>query len=74
MKNKIIIISLMLLTMVLPSMVSASSIGEFKENINISLNIDSCEPDYTPEVKFQLYADNEALEGKEIVLDKNNEY
>ena len=74
MKNKIIIISLMLLTMVLPSMVSASSIGEFKENINISLNIDSCEPDYTPEVKFQLYADNEAVEGKEIVLDKKNEY
>ena len=74
MKNKIITILLMLLTMVLPSMVSASSIGEFKESINIKVNLESCEEDYNPEVKFQLFADGEAVEGQEIVLDKNSEY
>ncbi len=65
---------LAILLMILPLIVSANAIGDFYKDINVSLNCELCDPNDEPEVKFQLYADGEALEGKELVLNKNNEF
>ena len=65
---------LAILLMILPLIVSANAIGDFYKDINVSLNCELCDPNDEPEVKFQLFADGEALEGKELVLNKNNEF
>lgn len=71
MKKNLIIIFLLMIT---PMIVNANHIGDFYKDINVSLNCELCDPNEEPEVKFQLFADGEALEGKELVLNKNNEF
>ena len=65
---------LILLLMIMPVFVYANKIGDFYKDINVSLNRELCDPNEEPEVKFQLFADGEALEGKELVLNKGNDF
>lgn len=70
--KKLIFVILLILTM--PLIVSANEIGEFKRTINISLNCEFCSENTEKTATFQLYANNEMVEGKSIVLDESNNF
>lgn len=70
--KKLIFMILLILTM--PLIVSANEIGEFKRNINISLNCEFCPTSTEKTATFQLYANNEMVEGKSIILDESNNF
>lgn len=70
MKKIVVLITLLFF----PSIVLANEIGDFYRDINISVNCSQCDPSEEPEVTFQLFADDEEVEGQKLVLNKENEY
>lgn len=65
---------MMLLLLIMPMIVSANEIGEFKKTINISLNCEFCDDTIKKEATFQLFADGEIVEGQTITLNEANEF
>ena len=68
------LIFMILLILAMPLIVSANEIGEFKRTINISLNCEFCPTSTEKTATFQLYANNEMVEGKSIILDESNNF
>lgn len=64
---------ILLIVLLFPTIVFANSIGPFNENINVSVNCSKC-PTEKQEVIVQLYADGELVEGKQLILNKSNNY
>ena len=69
-KIGLIIICLLLF----PLVVKADKIGPFYQTINVNLACDYCEPEENREVTIQLFADGEAVEGKQVILNNDNEF
>ena len=64
----------LLLIMIIPVVVSADHIGEFKKSFNISVNCDQCKSLEGKEAVFQLYVNGEAVEGSKLVLNQDNDF
>ena len=57
-----------------PFIVKANHIGDFYQDINVQLNCSKCGSDYSNDIHFKLFADNKEVIGKDIILNKTNNY
>ncbi len=74
MKKLKLIFSLLLVMMLFPFAVYANEIGDFYQDINVSLNCNKCANKDTMEIKLKLFVNNKEVQNKELILNKQNNF
>ncbi len=72
MKKYIMFIAI--IAFVFPFTVLANEIGDFNKSINVSINCDQCTDINTKEIHLKLYADGKEVQGKDLILKKQNNF